>query len=313
VKEGSEGAFVKVADPSGKRDKQGKLSTLDVVVETGGGQAPPPYFETGPDSSRALGVRYYWKYEGGAHWNYIKLAIIGVLVLSFNMYQLWPSWARNIVWFLSVTALLFILGVCLLQGLLFLLVWPTGYSFWLLPNFTSDDAPIWLLFSPFYTFERSKGSNAYLRALLIALIAAAAYFVSAVPSTEWLDFIDSQGKIVQDLYSGTLLTDGKEGAGALTAGGGVRFENPFVKTWGPGKYMGRAVPVPSLADLDKMGEEGVEKELVDDDAAAAAAAAATTDAAAAAAAADAADAAAAAAEAEAGAAGAEGGHAEQAL
>jgi hypothetical protein len=240
------------------------LDVVDGVSAAEGGS----FFELGPDSGKGA-VRYYWVYEGGQHWNTIKLGIIMALVLSFNMYQLWPFWARNIVWYLSVTMLLFILGVCVLQGILFLLVWPTGYSFWLLPNFTSDDAPIWLLFSPVYTFERSKGSNAYLRAALIALIAAAAYFVVSVPSTEWLDFIDSQGKIVSDLYSGTLLTDGKEGAdGALTSGS-VRFENPFVKTWGPGKYMGRAVPVPSLADLDKLGAEEAAKvpeaALVDDE------------------------------------------------
>ena len=231
-------------------------------------QPGPVYFELGASSSKRDAARYYWKYEGGAHWNLIKLGVIMLLVLSFNMYQLWPFWARNIVWFLSVTMLLFILGVCVLQGILFLLVWPSGYSFWLLPNFTSDDAPIWLLFSPLYTFERSKGSSPLLRAALIALIAIAAYSVVSVPSTEWLEFIDSQGKIVSDLYSGTLLTDGKEGGSALTSGS-VRFENPFVKTWGPGKYMGRAVPVPSLADLDKLGtEEGAgkveEKEVVDD-------------------------------------------------
>ena len=33
----------------------------------------------------------------------------------------------------SVTVLLFILGVIVLQLILFLAVWPTGWDFWLLP------------------------------------------------------------------------------------------------------------------------------------------------------------------------------------
>ena len=240
---------MQIEEKDGKQ-KSVKVQGLEVVKPP---SSKPKYFETGKHSRGPLKMVYKWDFDAGGHWNYIKLAVVVFLVLSFNMYQLWPSWARNIVWFISVTLLLFILGVCVLQGLLFLLVWPTGYSFWLLPNFTSDDAPLWLLFTPFYTFEKSRGSNALLRGVLVALIAFAVYYVALVPKADWVEFIESQGKIVQDLYAGNLLTDGKEGGdGALSQ---VRFENPFAPKHGPGRYMGRAVPIPKMEDLEKLGEE----------------------------------------------------------
>lgn len=63
--------------------------------------------------------RYAWVYEGNATWNKLKLAGLVVAVIAACCYPLWPMVARTIVWYLSVTLLLALLGVTLLQFVVF--------------------------------------------------------------------------------------------------------------------------------------------------------------------------------------------------
>ena len=219
----------------------------------------PVIFVTG----RADADYMLWRYEGSVTWRNIQLALLVVAVICCNMYTLWPDWARNVVWWISVSMLLFILGTIVLQLILFVVVWPTGWDFWLLPNFTSEEAPIWLLFSPLYTLQRNPGGHPAMRVGVVALLGAAVYTLTTLPPSEFQEFLTSQRKIVDDLYSGALLTDGKEGAAGLVAGGG-RFENPmnpFGNKWGPGsgRYgSARAVPIPSLDEVRWLAFGGVE-------------------------------------------------------
>ena len=204
--------------------------------------------------TRAADAEYMlWRYEGSVTWRNIQLALLVLAVICCNMYTLWPNWARNAVWWVSVSMLLFILGTIVLQLILFIIVWPTGWDFWLLPNFTSEEAPIWMLFKPLYTLQRNPGGHPALRVATVALLGAAVYMLTTLPPSEFQEFLNSQKKIVDDLYSGALLTDGKEGGSGLVAGG--KFENPmspFGSKWGPGsgRYgSARAVPIPSLDEV----------------------------------------------------------------
>ena len=176
-----------------------------------------------------------WKYEHATAWRHVQLVLVVLAVICCQMYQLWPDWARSIIWYISVSMLLFILGVCVLQLVLFVVVWPSGWDFWLLPNFTSEEAPIWMLFSPLYTLDRNPGGHPALRVGIVALLGAAIFTLSRMPQSEFQEFVSSQKKIVDDLYSGALLGDGKEGSAGLVAGG--KFDNPmnpFGNKWGPG-------------------------------------------------------------------------------
>jgi len=219
-----------------------------------------PVYELGGEKRET--ARYYWVYEGSSHW---KLGVIAVIVVSLQMYQLWPMWARTGVWYMSTTALLFILGVCVLQLILFILVWPSGYDFWLLPNFTSEEAPIWLLFTPFYTFEKSKHTSTLLRCATVVMIGASVYTLASVDPSDFSEFLASQGKLVEDLYAGNLLSDGKDGTGLVAdTGRFVNPMNPFGSKWGPGRYMGKFRNAPSLEELSKEEENTAEASVVDD-------------------------------------------------
>ena len=187
--------------------------------------------------------------------NLMIFALIAVVLIAC-LFQIWPLWARTIVWYISVTILLFILAVIVIQLILFALVWPFGWDFWLLPNFTSDTAPIWDLFNPIYTLDKSAGSHPTARVTVILVFVAAIVFVIRLPPSDFNEFMSNQRKIVDDLYSGALLTDGREGGeGGLTTQG--RYNNPlnpFGSKWGPGsgRYGSmRAAPIPKLDDLEK--------------------------------------------------------------
>jgi hypothetical protein len=212
-------------------------------------------FGDADDASEKNEFYYAWHLQQSSTRQTVMIAGLIVVVIVACLFQLWPLWARTIVWYISVTILLFILGTILVSFFLFALVWPFGWDFWLLPNFTSDTAPIWDLFSPIYTLEKSAGSHPAARFTIILAFVAAGVFVLRLPPSDFNDFMTSQLKIVDDLYSGALLTDGGEGAGGLTTQG--RYNNPlnpFGNKWGPGsgRYGSmRAAPIPKLDELEK--------------------------------------------------------------
>ena len=162
---------------------------------------------------------------------------------------------RTIVWYISVTLLLFMLAVMVLQLILFIIVWPFGWSFWLLPNFTSDTAPLYELFTPVYTLEKSTGSHPTVRISVIVALALTVVYVGRLPPSEFEGFLTGNKKIIEDLYSGALLTDGASADGSLTLGGTGRYNNPlnpFGAKFGPGRYGSqRHTAIPNLADFEK--------------------------------------------------------------
>jgi hypothetical protein len=170
---------------------------------------------------------------------------------------------RVIVWYISVTLLLFMVAVMVLQLFLFLLIWPFGWSFWLLPNFTSDTAPIYELFTPVYTLDKSTGSHPTVRIGLLAAFAVSAVYVARLPPSEFEGFLSGNRKIIDDLYTGALLTDGSGTEGSVAMGGSGRYNNPlnpFGTKFGPGRYGSRSSSIPTLKDIEKetaeMASEG---------------------------------------------------------
>lgn len=96
----------------------------------------------GPDGSPVLpfdpDARYAWVYEGSTTGAKVKFGILVAIILSLCMWPLWPVFMRVVVWYISVTVLLLILGVTAIQLTLFGLLWCVGYEFWILPNLWAD-------------------------------------------------------------------------------------------------------------------------------------------------------------------------------
>ena len=194
-------------------------------------------------------ARYYWVYAGSTFWKTVSLVLLVVAILALCMYPLWPTAMRVLVWYIAVTVLLAILGLTLVQLLVFACAWLVGWEVWLLPNLWAD-VPVWELFKPAYTVARAKKGAALMRLGFIGLLAALAYWVTTAPAGEMNEFIDQQKQFVNDLYAGTLLGDGSAAASAPGARGAKKDRYAGM---GYGKRGG--VNVPDLEEFDKVTED----------------------------------------------------------
>lgn len=193
--------------------------------------------------------RYYYTYMGNAAKLRLVMILVITLVLLLCLYPLWPAKARVVVWYLSVTVLLTLIGVTAIQLVVFLLGWMVGYSVWIVPNLWAD-VPIQEIFKPMFTMSKSSPGQAMYRMAVIGGIIAMGYWIS-LQETSFDEFLDQQKKVVEDLYAGNLLSD-TASAGTASAGkGSSRMRD---KSFGYGKSR-RGPNIPSLEELDSMFEE----------------------------------------------------------
>lgn len=191
-------------------------------------------------------ARYVWIYENSSRQKLYLLLIIAI-VLFLTLYPVWPAIVRVGVWYLSVTLLLAILGTTVVQLTVFSLFWLLGYSFWILPNLWADDVPIMELFKPLYTFAKSEGGGKwYLRLAFVGLVLGAGWWASQQPTSEWEELLAQQKKLVDDLYAGTLLSDGSDAGGS----GGGRIQDPATR-YGFGNRRGGPA-IPDIREMEKM-------------------------------------------------------------
>lgn len=149
---------------------------------------------------------YTWMYEGSLMLSHIATGLLIFVVIAFTLLPLWPMIARKVLWYISVTFLLLMLGFISIRLILFLLLWMVGIEFWILPNFFDESLPFWDSFKPIYSLERgSPGQMMYRIASLVAF-AAAGYYVYTQP-TDWDVMMQTQQAFVEDLYAGKLLPD----------------------------------------------------------------------------------------------------------
>lgn len=193
--------------------------------------------------------RYYWVYEGHPTWQLVKLGALVFGIIAVCMFQLWPDWLKTAVWYVSVTLLLILSFLIILQLVVFTLCWVAGFEVWVVPNLWSDDVPIWELCSPAYTAKRgSPGLALYRGAVAAALLAAGVWVVQQSGDMESL--VSTQKQFVEDLYSGALLSD--------TNSVGLSTGRSGYGGWsGGGRYGSRRSHIPDLDELSRMfGDEG---------------------------------------------------------
>jgi hypothetical protein len=151
----------------------------------------------------------------------------------------------------------------------FRIFWLFGYEFWILPNLWSDETNILEAFRPAYTFEKSVSGNAYTRIGAFAVVVALGYWMKNQPVEEYEAFFTNNRQFVEDLYSGSLLTDGYAQLGGLATGAasygsmGGGGGGMFGARYGAGAYGGKSVHVKPLEDI--LSEEVEEEKLKDDE------------------------------------------------
>lgn len=73
-----------------------------------------PHVGTRP-FDRGESGRYFWTYAGNQTWNRVKLGLLVGAIFAVCLFPLWPDVMRTIIWYISVTLLLALLGITLSQ------------------------------------------------------------------------------------------------------------------------------------------------------------------------------------------------------
>eukprot|EP00519_Triparma_laevis_P009031 CAMPEP_0182506078 /NCGR_PEP_ID=MMETSP1321-20130603/20536_1 /TAXON_ID=91990 /ORGANISM="Bolidomonas sp., Strain RCC1657" /LENGTH=281 /DNA_ID=CAMNT_0024711747 /DNA_START=22 /DNA_END=864 /DNA_ORIENTATION=- len=148
---------------------------------------------------------YVWVYEGDQTMSNVLTAVLILGFLACVCFPIWPAVLKVWVWYLSVTLLLGIIGICLVRGLVFVVFWILGRDFWILPNLFDESLGVAESFVPLYSFSKSSGSLLF-RATVLSLIALSVHWAISQP-TEFDGMISAQRDFLDDLYSGNLLSD----------------------------------------------------------------------------------------------------------
>jgi hypothetical protein len=88
-------------DESGETEKFKGLRVSELVPagkREANGAAVAGTFDASDD--RDTGGRYAWEYEGSTTLRSIQLAAVVISVIIACLYQMWPLWARVVVWYL---------------------------------------------------------------------------------------------------------------------------------------------------------------------------------------------------------------------
>mmetsp|Transcript_10894 Transcript_10894/g.17731 ORF Transcript_10894/g.17731 Transcript_10894/m.17731 type:complete len:342 (-) Transcript_10894:169-1194(-) len=149
---------------------------------------------------------YTWMYAGNMVWSNIATGAVIALVIGFTLLPIWPDAAKHILWYCSVTFLIFMVGFCLIRFFSFVLLWLLGYEFWIFPRLFDESLSFQDSFKPVYTFEKGSTGQGYYRIGALLMLVGFVYWACTQP-TEFDGFIQAQKDFIDDLYSGNLLAD----------------------------------------------------------------------------------------------------------
>jgi len=152
------------------------------------------------------GGYYTWIYEGNKTFSHFMTACLIIGFLLVTCFPIWPQFLKIWVWYCSVTLLIFMLGFISIRAFLFLCFWILGYEFWILPRLFDETLGFTESFVPGYSFEKATSGQLVYRIGILGAIMALLYWAYTQP-TDFDTFIKVQRDFLDDLYSGTLLTD----------------------------------------------------------------------------------------------------------
>lgn len=149
---------------------------------------------------------YTWMYAGSMVWSNLATGAVIFIVIGFTLLPIWPEIMKKILWYISVTFLLFTFTFISIRFAIFLASWVIGREFWIFPRLFDESLSFQDSFKPIYTIEKVTPGQGYYRIGMLAVIAYFGYWAYSQP-TEFDAFLGAQKDFVDDLYSGNLLAD----------------------------------------------------------------------------------------------------------
>mmetsp|Transcript_6655 Transcript_6655/g.16604 ORF Transcript_6655/g.16604 Transcript_6655/m.16604 type:complete len:326 (+) Transcript_6655:23-1000(+) len=149
---------------------------------------------------------FAWIYEGNKTVSHFMTAALVLGFFCCVCFQIWPTFLKVFVWYLSVSLLLFIFFLISVRAFLFLCVWIVGYEVWVWPNLFDEQLGFWDSFKPFISCKPTGPGQLLYRLGVGVGFFSFCYWAITQPS-EFDGFVSAQGDFLKDLYAGTLLSD----------------------------------------------------------------------------------------------------------
>lgn len=150
---------------------------------------------------------YFWIYQGSTLKRNVLLGILITCFLSLTLFPVWPVAAKVAIWYVSVTLLVFIVGLSTVRLLVFGILYTVGIDFWILPNLFIDELSFMESITPVYSLERGTDKSEWVyRIATLAFFIGFGIWVYNQP-TDFDEFVSESKGFMDDLYAGTLLSD----------------------------------------------------------------------------------------------------------
>jgi len=149
---------------------------------------------------------YTWLFTGNMTWSHIGTSAVIAAVIGFTLLPIWPDIAKRVLWYMSVTFLIGILGFVLVRLMIFLFFWIFGYDIWIFPRLFDETLSMQDSFKPVYSIDRGSSGQGLYRLCLLLALGGFAYWATTQP-TEFDEFLKANKDFIDDLYSGNLLAD----------------------------------------------------------------------------------------------------------
>ena len=95
---------------------------------------------------------YTWMYSGSMTWSNLATGGVIAVVIGFTLLPIWPEFMKKILWYISVTFLLFTFTFILIRFLVFLVSWILGRELWIFPRLFDESLSFYESFKPVYSF-----------------------------------------------------------------------------------------------------------------------------------------------------------------
>ncbi len=149
---------------------------------------------------------FAWIYEGNKTVSHFMTAALVIGFFCCVCFQIWPTFLKIFVWYMSVSLLLVIFFLISVRAFVFLCVWIVGYELWIWPNLFDEQLGFYDSFKPFISCESTKKGQLPYRLGVGVAFFSFCYWAITQPS-EFDGFVKGQGDFIKDLYAGTLISD----------------------------------------------------------------------------------------------------------
>ncbi|CAK4105581.1 unnamed protein product [Aphanomyces euteiches] len=169
-------------------------------------EANKKFLKPAKDTEFVADGYYTWMYDGPTTFRNFLTTLLIIGFTGLVCYPIWPQSVKVVVWYCSVTFLIFIFVFCIVRLFAFFILWLVGIEFWFLPNIFDDNLGVVDSFKPLYSLRNTDPSERKYRAIAFVLFLLMCIWIAQQP-TDFDEYMELTKQFTDDIYSGKLLDD----------------------------------------------------------------------------------------------------------